>query len=107
MSALLWGGVDENPRDPYSQLAELEKRFDNRLTIENLALAKRYLDGELRIGIVCSAKWLPIEFCTVFQRELPISRADGDRREYDRLSPIKARHPKSHDNAPMGRAYRD
>lgn len=37
--------------DPLCELDEALERFNNRLTVDNLALAKRYLEGELWVGL--------------------------------------------------------
>jgi hypothetical protein len=43
--------------DPFDQLDEAFERWRNRLTIDNLALSKRYLDGDLWIGVRFARIW--------------------------------------------------
>jgi hypothetical protein len=52
------------------ELAHLRKRWDHRLTVDNLALAKRYIDMELRI--VFAWQDGAHEYRAILQREFPI-----------------------------------
>lgn len=75
-------GFDEVARE----VRELCERFEKRLTFDNLAIAERYLNGELRIilllGVVGPAPHLDdVECCAVFERELPICGSNPDRGE--------------------------
>lgn len=71
-----------------SKYTKLIERWDNRLTIDNLALAKRYIKSELRLVLCGSisrdgsdAKY----YRAIFQGILPVSGADDDGRELDGL----------------------
>src|SRR6266550_7679550 len=44
-------GRGEGVSDAIHQLREFLKRFDNRLSLQNLALSKRYLSGELALHV--------------------------------------------------------
>lgn len=57
----------EDCDDPLDEVGVLLQRFNDRLTFANLALAKRYSDGNL--NIVIEAKWGSIDFDIIFQRE--------------------------------------
>lgn len=115
------------------RVRELHERWQQRLTLDNLALAKRYLEGELRIllhltrprrdmGADAGAE----EFCAVLQRELSVGRTEGVLGEGlgpgRRLAPLvlgRARgghhepprllrhRAKVEDEVPVGCAYRD
>jgi len=45
-----WEELDE----AFDKLDELMQRWDNRLTLDNLDLAKRYLKNELGIHVHCA-----------------------------------------------------
>lgn len=71
----------ENPDDAFREIDELLEGWDNRLTINNLAFAKRYIDGELGVGVHFRI-WdqtftLYEEYVSVFQRKLPVGGVDG------------------------------
>lgn len=59
-----------------NKLDKLMQRWDERLTLDNLALAERYLKGELRIHV--HLLWASEEFCAIFERKLPVSGPDWD-----------------------------
>lgn len=61
--------------NPLYELDELLERFDNRLAIDKLALAKRHIDAELRVGlrIIGLRDGARVEYRTVLQRVLPVS----------------------------------
>jgi hypothetical protein len=64
-----------------SKLDELSERWDNRLTIDNLALAKRYINGNLRAVAdvrVSRGGSYSKDFRAIFQRILPICGVDVD-----------------------------
>lgn len=58
------------------------ERWNNRLTLDNLDLAKRYLNGELgihvhlRSRVVAKAGRDSVDFCAIFQRERGSDHAD-------------------------------
>ena len=61
--------------------SKLMQRFDERLTLDNLALSKRYLKNELRIHVHIRATGsggYPEHFCAIFQRELPVFGTPGE-----------------------------
>jgi hypothetical protein len=65
----------ENINDAFREFDELCERWDNRLSIKNLSLAKRYLEGMLEFGIVL--KWqsdsgIINEYVAVFERKFPV-----------------------------------
>jgi hypothetical protein len=51
------------------EICELAERFDNRLTLNNLRLAERYIDGTL--NLLVEARWGAMDFNIVFHREDP------------------------------------
>ena len=60
---------------------QLLKCWEDRLTLNNLALAKRYFKGELRVHVCLSevdSRADSIQRCAVYQRVLPVSRSDAD-----------------------------
>ena len=71
----------ENVEHALDKLADLRERWINRLTVKNLSLAKRYLKGELCVVI----RWFigpgNKECRAILKRELPVSRAQRERRE--------------------------
>jgi hypothetical protein len=62
------------------EVAELCQRWDNRITIKNLAFAERYLEAEMEFGLVLETISSPAsvshQFVAVFKRKLPV---DGPR----------------------------
>src|SRR4051794_32205775 len=69
-------------RDSFSdQGDQLMHRWNQRLTLKNLSLAKRYLKGELRIhvhGTFSRGLHNSEDFCAVFEREIPPCGHKGD-----------------------------
>jgi hypothetical protein len=67
--------------DALHELDELLDRWENRLTVDNLALAERYLKGEIRL-IVSFEKIgrADKQFRAVLQGVLPIAGVDGERK---------------------------
>jgi hypothetical protein len=61
--------------EAFDKLDELVERWNNRLTLDNLDLAKRYLKNELRVHVhlrywvVSAAGEDSVDFCAIFQRE--------------------------------------
>lgn len=91
------------------KLDKLNERWNNRLTLDNLALAKRYIKGELRVVVDFHAGGCCLkEYCAVFQRKLPISRSEEDGGKLHVLAE-QFRHFGTHvdANAPMRRPDRD
>jgi hypothetical protein len=68
----------EDGYDALRLINELRQRWNDRLSIENLALAKRYLETEFEVGVVIDVRALGAvvgqEFVAVFKRELSINR---------------------------------
>jgi hypothetical protein len=66
------------------KLDELMERWNNRLTLDNLDLAKRYLKAELGVHVHLRYRVLAesgpdsIDFCAIFQRERELGRDDAD-----------------------------
>ena len=62
---------------------ELLEAWDNRLTIDNLALAKRYVEGELKIGLMFSlcigTEAVRKNYIAVIERELDLGRLQMER----------------------------
>lgn len=57
------------------KLGKLMERWDQRLTLDNLALAERYLKGELRIVVHArhgASGRRAEEYCAIFKRILPV-----------------------------------
>lgn len=89
------------------ELSELLERWDNRLTIDNLSLAERYLKGELVVGVEFGCvDWGSQQFRAIYQRELPIG---GVPVHHGGLYGFPARHRKLHfePEAAVGGPYRD
>lgn len=67
------------------KLAELRQRWEQRLTLDNLALAERYIKGELRILVHLRSRLAtdlgryPEEYCAIFERVLPVGGPNSDR----------------------------
>lgn len=59
--------VLDDRENALDEVCVLLERFDNRLTLINLALVKRYADGD--INVLLEAKWGSIDFNIVFQQE--------------------------------------
>ncbi|TIR27199.1 MAG: hypothetical protein E5X07_28415 [Mesorhizobium sp.] len=75
----------ENIHDAFDEIDELLEAWDNRLTVDNLSLAKRYIEGELKIAFEFSL-WVGAEaprknYIAVIQRILDLSGSKGDWRE--------------------------
>jgi hypothetical protein len=68
--------VGENINHALREIDELGERWHNSLSIKNLALAERYLKGELEFGVVFVAvsgdSLVGAEFVAVFERKFPI-----------------------------------
>jgi hypothetical protein len=67
--------------EAFDKLDKLTERWNQRLTLDNLALTERYLKGELRIIVnlrqVVAALGRDFEeYCAIFQRKLPVCRAN-------------------------------
>jgi hypothetical protein len=69
---------DERFDEAFDKLSNLMERWDQRLTLYNLDLAKRYSKGELRIHahlhhrIIDSPGGNAVDFCAIFQRDLNV-----------------------------------
>ena len=74
------------------ELHELSERFNNRLSLNNLALAKRYCDG--RLNLLIEARWASIDFS--------ISLRKWDAPELSGCSSIN--HPGGRSAGPRARA---
>ncbi len=57
----------KNPKGALNELRELSQRFNDRLTLGNLALSKRYTD--CRLNLFLKARWGAINFNIIFQRK--------------------------------------
>jgi hypothetical protein len=75
--------------DLLDKIRQLMNRWENRLTLNNLRLIERYLEGELRILI--HTRWHGEEYCAVFYGE------DSIRRRYVHIHDWRA-----HDTGPSG-----
>lgn len=82
MAHLLREESDEQIHGALRQAEKLLECWENRLTFDHLALAERYLKGELRIHVHLAAtrRGHTIEYCAVFQREQSVrgSQSDSD-----------------------------
>ncbi|HEX9905140.1 MAG TPA: hypothetical protein VGA77_09275, partial [Propylenella sp.] len=56
----------ENPEDALDEVCVLLERFNDRLTLSNLALAKRYAEG--RLNLLIEATRGTVDFNIVFQK---------------------------------------
>lgn len=92
--------------------SKLIQAWEQRLTLKNLALAKRYLEGKLRILVHArntSGRFKnPKEFCAVFQRELPIGGRESYKHLGDCLGEFHGAKGCSdiQDDVPMGSTYK-
>jgi hypothetical protein len=93
--------------DALHELDELLDRWENRLTVDNLALAERYLKGEIRL-IVSFEKIgrADKQFRAVLQGVLPIARVDGERKNRYLLGLPFDRQPEVQPNVFIGGPYR-
>ena len=57
----------ENADNALNKIYELVKRFEDRLTLGNLAFAKRYVDNHLNLFL--EASWGAVDFNTIIQRK--------------------------------------
>jgi hypothetical protein len=66
----------ENANQAFCEIDELCQRWKDRISVENLALAKRYVEAEMEFGLVLEAgeSSAPIgnQFVAIFKRELAI-----------------------------------
>jgi hypothetical protein len=76
------------------KLDELMERWNNRLTLDNLDLAKRYLKAELgvhvhlRSRVVAPVGGDSVDFCTIFQRERELGHDEPEalrRRKFEKV----------------------
>src|ERR1700681_3422768 len=51
--------TSENIHQAFRELGELCERWDNRVSIKNLLLAKRYLEGQMEFGLVLKIGTMP------------------------------------------------
>jgi hypothetical protein len=74
----------EEPNEAFNKLDELKKRWHQRLTFDNLDLAKRYLKFELGVHVHLRYRVLAesgrdsVDFCAIFQRERGLGRDNAD-----------------------------
>lgn len=61
------GSSFEDYDDALQEVDELIESFDNRLTLSNLRLPERYIDGKLKLLV--EARWRSVDFNIVFERE--------------------------------------
>lgn len=86
--------LSRNPDDPLDELDELMERCDDRLAINNLALAKRYLKGELWVGLRLAGlgDWADEEYRAVLHGVLTIGGSqkewDGFKKSSDLVKPL-------------------
>ncbi|HEY4123680.1 MAG TPA: hypothetical protein VGM36_03645, partial [Rhizomicrobium sp.] len=77
--------LEEVENDSFDRFAHLRQRWENWLTFQNAALAKRYMDGDLtlyaRIRLRGGVRG---DYITLFKRELPLM-PQGD---FDRLCDV-------------------
>ena len=108
--------VIEDSNGAFCELSKFIERANNRLTINNLVIAKRYLNCELRIVIGFVLRAAEFEnYCTFFQREHRFIRNQIDRWEAGDFTLLYSSgaetkfHPnvKINSNRSEGRANRD
>lgn len=70
--------LHEGANDALNEISQLVERFDNRLTLKNLALAKRYIWGQLTLHVLykplvsLDGKFEP-QLCAVFKEQVPFT----------------------------------
>ena len=69
------------PNDGVNQVDHLLKRFNDRLTLKNLRLGERYVNGELHVLIYFRVRGSSMEFVASLQRDIPVGPRWGD--EFD------------------------
>lgn len=74
----------ERGDDPLGEVRKLMERWEGRFTLDYPRLVERYLKRELQIVVVlvafaASGLGNAEDFCAVFERELPVCDAEGDR----------------------------
>jgi len=65
----------KNFNEAFREIDELCERWDNSLSIKNLALAERYIKGELEFGFVFKWQQNPYvseDFVAIFERKVPL-----------------------------------
>lgn len=74
----LKGGSEEI--DDFADRAhQLGQRWNDRLTLKNLRLTERYIEGELKLIVWFTIlPWGAGQFCAIFQRERCLGRVEGD-----------------------------
>lgn len=110
LPSALEDSLSEDIDDALYEVDELLERWNNRLSIDNLSLAKRYADGALNIAILWSRSIPDVKteyFCTVFQRELDVGRSDEQRRRNHLLCLPGHIHSEANPNINVGRPHRD
>ena len=119
-SQLLLHSADSNSKFPaenverlFGELAELDHRWENRLTINNLAFAKRYIESKLRLALYFRVSLLDSrlgadgkDYCAIFQGILPVGGVDEEGGELDRLVVPRDVHDYTRINASARGPYR-
>jgi hypothetical protein len=101
----------ENIKGALREIDQLRQRWDQGLSVKNLALAERYLKGELEFGFVFVARSpvgdVTAEFVAIFERKLPavgLAPLHRGRTEAVKSWPVNVELYSKH---LMGRGYRD
>lgn len=73
----------ENIDNALNEIDELLESWDDRFTVENLALAKRYNDNELELGLIFSigSGVVSQQYRAIFKRKFPVIGGKRDSRE--------------------------
>ena len=75
----------EDIDEAFSEIDELRQRWDDRLSIKNLALAERYLKGELEFGIILewqSDARVSEKYVAILERKFPFCGHDPHHRAF-------------------------
>ena len=95
----------ENLDDAFREVDELLHRFDKRLTVDNLSLAKRYAEGTLHIAWLWSrtrSNSVPEYLCAIYQRVLRSRGTDEDRGKHNLFLRRRNIHAEAHPDARVG-----
>ena len=99
-----------NPDDALDELGILFESWDNRLTIDNLALAERYLNGKLVICLALSGLgtgFVSQQYIAVLQGILRFGEFDGDGRDLDEFVLPRNLQSGFESETLIGRTYRN
>lgn len=101
----------EDANDLLGEIDELLESWQNRLTINNLTLAERYLNGELRLvinsNLLSRGSFNDVQWRAVLQGIGSISGSNCERWSYKRFILPRDWHTQCYDDVPVRGPYRN